>query len=164
MNRRRFLLAALTIAAAPALAASDDPTAPVRAGYEHQAAQAKAREPVPVWNSRARDRLFSSRLAGLLAAEDRTVKETGEIGAIGYDPFLNGQDGAVRNLVLKEMSRTNGKAVVQATFRALNRPQTVTFDMVSEGGAWRIADIVGSVEGERLSFLTILAESYPDQK
>jgi hypothetical protein len=157
---RRLFLGLLVLAAVPVQAASDDPTASVRAAYTHQAAQAKARRPAPAWVAPHRDRFFAHDLAALLAADERHVATNNEMGAVGYDPFLNGQDGAVRGLTLTVSNRSPERATVEARFRSLNVAQTVSFDMRREGDSWRIADIAGTMEGTRTSLRKMLSEAY----
>jgi hypothetical protein len=146
---RRLFLGLLVLAAVPVQAASDDPTASVRAAYTHQAAQAKARRPAPAWVAPHRDRFFA-----------RDLATNNEMGAVGYDPFLNGQDGVVRGLTLTVSNRSPERATVEARFRSLNVAQTVSFDMRREGDSWRIADIAGTMEGTRTSLREILSEAY----
>jgi len=162
MNRRSLVAALIVLASGPAWGQADDPLAPVRAGYAHQAAEAKKRTGSPAWFAPHRNRYFSRRMVALLAADERQVAGGGEMGAIGADPFLNGQDGAVRGLTIKLVSRTEDRAVAHAAFRNLGQAQRVEFEVVRDGGAWLIDDIVNVVDGQRHSLRKALSDEYPD--
>jgi hypothetical protein len=96
----------------------------------------------PPWRPPHRDALMSKSLAALFARDDRYQDESGDIGHIGADPFIQGQDGEVKNLkVTVTQGPAAGKALVTASFRSFGKAMSVPFRMVEEGGGWRIDDI-----------------------
>lgn len=115
----------------------------------------------PPWRPPHRDKLMSKSLAALFARDDLYQDESGEMGQIGADPFINGQDGEVKNLHVAVTEKpANGKAQVTATFRSFKQPVTVRFRMVEEDGGWRIDDIVNRFEGKDYSIRDELSKPY----
>ncbi len=159
--------AALSIAAtlsAGALAAPADPEIPVREAYAITTRQLAGSGGKPVaapWQKPHRDRLMSRALAGLFARDELYQDEAGEMGHLGADPFLSGQDGEIKNLKVSVTSPpAGGKAQVTASFRSFKQPVSVRFRMVEEGGAWKIDDIVNRVEGQDYAVRDLLSQPY----
>jgi hypothetical protein len=159
--------AGLIIAAtlpAGALAAPAGPETPVREAYaittRQLAGSGGAAQPAP-WQKPHRDRLMSRALAGLFARDELYQDEAGEMGHLGADPFLSGQDGEVKNLKVTITEKpANGRALVTASFRSFRQPVSVRFRMVEEGGAWKIDDIVNRVEGQDYAVRDLLSQPY----
>jgi hypothetical protein len=146
--------------AAAAFAAEPTPDATVRKAY---AATQKTLDGggEPPWRPPHRDQLMSKSLAALFARDDRYQDESGEIGHIGADPFIQGQDGEVKNLkVTVTQPPAGGKALVTASFRSFGKPVTVQFKMIRENGGWRIDDIVDQFEGKDYSIRAALSQPY----
>ncbi|WP_377840491.1 DUF3828 domain-containing protein [Bosea sp. UC22_33] len=116
----------------------------------------------PPWRPPHRDKLMSKSLAALFARDDLYQAEAGEIGHIGADPFINGQDGEVKFLKVTVIEEPeNGRALVNAAFRSIQRQLvTVRFRMVEESGGWRIDDIINNVEGKDHSVRDMLSKPY----
>jgi len=138
----RIMLVCLGLAqVAAAHSAESTPDATVRKAY---AVTQKTLEGggEPPWRPPHRDQLMSRSLAALFARDDRYQDESGEIGHIGADPFIQGQDGEVKSLaVTVTQAPAGGKALVTARFRSFGKAISVPFRMVEEGGGWRIDDI-----------------------
>lgn len=149
----------LLLAAGPSLADDATPSGPVKEGYA-LAVRTLAGSGAPPWRPPHRDRLLSAGLAALFARDDLYQDESGEMGQIGADPFLNGQDGEVKKLSLDTIPVAAGKATVMATFRSFGRPVTARFEMLRENGGWRIDDIVDSFEGKDYSVRQQLSQPY----
>ncbi|HEY5798416.1 MAG TPA: DUF3828 domain-containing protein, partial [Bosea sp. (in: a-proteobacteria)] len=116
--------------------------------------------PAP-WQPPHRDKLMSKGLAALFARDDLYQQEAGEMGNLGADPFLSGQDGEIKNLrVTVTQPPANGKALVTAAFRSFEQPVSVRFRMVEEGGAWMIDDIVNRVDGKDYPVREALSQPY----
>lgn len=164
MSASRFTASAVLalglLAAGSAFAADTTPDGPVKDAY---AATIKtlAASGEPPWRPPHRDKLMSNSLAALFARDDLYQDEAGEIGHIGADPFINGQDGEVKNLKVTVTEKpANGRALVSAAFRSFKQPVTVRFRMVEEGGGWRIDDIVNRFEGKNYSVRDELSKPY----
>lgn len=121
-----------------ASAAEPTPEAPVKQAYAATIPKAAP----PAWRPPHRDTLLSKSLAALFARDDLYQDESGEMGNIGADPFLNGQDGEVKNLRMVVTGKpADGRALVTASFQSFGKLVKVPFRMIWEGGAWRIDDI-----------------------
>lgn len=58
---------------------------------------------------------------------------------LNFDPFVNAQDGDTANLnVTTDAVAENSHAVVRAAFTQTGSPDEVLYDLIWEGGAWRI--------------------------
>lgn len=139
---RLALLLCGLLAATPGHAAEPTPEATIRKSYAVTQAGLKGERDATPWLKPHRDLLFSRSLAALFARDQQFQDESGDMGHIGADPFIQGQDGEVKNLrVATTQAPSGGKAVVTAQFRSFGKPVAVTFRMVEEGGGWRIDDI-----------------------
>ncbi|WP_306225266.1 DUF3828 domain-containing protein [Bosea beijingensis] len=151
---------ALLLAAATAQAGDKTPAGTVMDAYA-VTRKTLASSGEPPWRPPHRDKLMSKSLAALFARDDLYQDEAGEIGHIGADPFISGQDGEVKFLkVTVAGPPENGRALVNASFRSFKQPVTVRFRMIQEGGGWRIDDIVNRVEGKDYSVREELSKSY----
>ena len=98
--------------------------------------------------------------AALFARDDLYQEESGDMGQIGADPFLSGQDGEIKKLSFDTIPVAAGKATVLANFRSFGKPVTVEFKMLRENDRWRIDDIVDSFEGKAYSVREALSQPY----
>ncbi len=148
--------------AVSARAGDDVPRGPVEEGYAItiKTLRAKGKAPPPAWRPPHRDRLMSRSLAALFARDDLYQEESGDMGQIGADPFLNGQDGEVKTLSFDTIPVAAGKATVVANFRSFGKPVVVQFQMLRENGGWRIDDIVNQFEGKAYSIREMLSQPY----
>lgn len=153
------LLAFLTVSA---FARDDVPRGPVEEGYAItvKTLTAKGKAPPPPWRPPHRDKLMSKSFAALFARDDLYQDEAGEMGHLGADPFINGQDGEVKKLSLDTIPVAAGKATVLANFRSFGKAMVVEFRMLRENGGWRIDDIVNSFEGKSYSVREALSQPY----
>jgi hypothetical protein len=161
VDRLAISAAALLALLATGSARADDsvPSGPVKDAY---AATVKtlAGRGEPPWRPPHRDKLMTRSLAALFARDDLYQDEAGEIGHIGADPFINGQDGEVKKLSLDTIPVAAGKATVLANFRSFGKAMVVEFRMLRENGGWRIDDIVNSFEGKAYSVRDELSKPY----
>lgn len=150
------------VLAVSARAGDDVPRGPVEEGYAITAKTlaAKGKAPPPAWRPPHRDKLMSKSLAALFARDDLYQDESGDMGQIGADPFLNGQDGEIKKLSFDTIPVAAGKATVLANFRSLGKPVTVQFQVIRENGGWRIDDIVNRFEGKDYSIREQLSQPY----
>jgi hypothetical protein len=129
---RRLVIAALLMAlcAAPAAAQVDaDPLSFITAIYKSYKTNAPGLED-----------MYSRRLQALI---DKDASETpeGMVGRIDWDVFVDGQDWRLSKLKIELVSRTETAARVRATFLNFDKPCDLLFDLVLEGGHWRIDEI-----------------------
>lgn len=134
----RLMLAAVALAASltPALAVDfTSPRAVVEALYEPYF------QPYESFNYQLLD-ATPLQSAGLNALFERDRKESeGGIGRIDFDPYVNGQDFQLTDLVVGEPVYVGGRAVVGVTFKNFEQPQDMGYLLVNEGGDWKIDDM-----------------------
>ena len=151
---------AFLLAAASAHAGDETPAGTVMDAYAVTRKTLASSGPPP-WRPPHRDKLMSRSLAALFARDDLYQDEAGEIGHIGADPFINGQDGEVKLLKVNVVEEPeNGRALVNASFRSFKQQVTVRFRMIEEGGGWRIDDIINRFEGKDYSVRDMLSQPY----
>jgi hypothetical protein len=157
---RTLIVSAGLLLAAAAHAAESTPDATVRKAY---AVTQKTLDGggEPPWRPPHRDALMSKGLAALFARDDRYQDESGDIGHVGADPFINGQDGELKDLQVGLAGKpSRGRARVVASFRSFGQKMAVRFLMIEEGGGWRIDDIDNRVEGKAYSIRAALSQPY----
>lgn len=125
-SRSVFLpvLAAACFAAAGSPAAEPSPEATVREAYAvtiRQLASTGPKPAEPPFRPPHRQRLMTKELSGLFARDELFMKESGDQGHIGSDPFIGGQDGEVRNLRVTLGERAGDRATVLADFQSFRR-------------------------------------------
>ena len=151
---------AFLLAAASAHAGDKTPAGTVMDAYAVTRKTLASSGPPP-WRPPHRDKLMTRSLAALFARDDLYQDEAGEIGHIGADPFINGQDGEVKLLKVNVVEEPeNGRALVNASFRSFKQQVTVRFRMIEEGGGWRIDDIINRFEGKDYSVRDMLSQPY----
>lgn len=83
---------------------------------------------------------FTRALQPLIVAAEEPNAEG--VPALDYDPVLAGdQDWQIAHLHLTTTGKGSSAVTVTATFDNFGQPRTVTYDVVEEGGNWRIANI-----------------------
>lgn len=137
---RALGLALIAMALATSAAAADEPTAPVAKAYAIDQGKFEDTNGLMPWQSPSREALFSARLAALFARDERYGQDSHSVGLLDFDPFLYRYCCGVNNLKINLVSRSDAKAVVEATFDA-GGPQKVEFETVYERDAWRIDEI-----------------------
>jgi hypothetical protein len=84
------------------------------------------------------DRLFEPELADAIIKDSANDEES----ALGADPFINGQDFDVKSADLTVVSQTADRVRIDAKLVNFGEPQTIGYDLIRVGGAWRIRDIL----------------------
>jgi hypothetical protein len=135
MDRRLILASALGVLTVPALAQT--PSSPVDAVKR-------------VYDPKVKDaqRPYSARLKRLYAAAQKKSRQINEpVSGLDFDPTISAQDSDDdfrKTLRYDEKPATAEKAVIEVHFILFKgQPQTVlTYELVREGNAWMIDDIV----------------------
>ena len=109
------LIGLVAASAIPAQAEDATPRGPVADAYAITI-KTLAGKGQPAWRPPHRDKLMSRELAALFARDDIFQEESGDMGQIGADPFLNGQDGEIKKLSLDTIPVAAGKATVVASW------------------------------------------------
>ena len=87
---------------------------------------------------------FQSSALQALYAHDAEITPEGEMGAIDFDPYINGQDFDLSNLVIGTPDIAGDEASVVVSFDNFGQPTTLDYDLVLEDGGWRIDDVAAS--------------------
>ncbi len=169
MSRTRFGLAVLTMLSllgfAAAQTAERGPDATVRDAYAVTIKQLATESDVkhrtePPFRPPHRQKLMSKRLNRLFARDEQFMKESGDEGNLGSDPFISGQDGGVEKLKVTVGSQEGDKATVFADFVSLGEQTRVEFSMIRENGRWVIDDITNTMEGKPFKIGDLLSQPY----
>lgn len=136
-GRFAFVLALFTTLATGALAQPfETPEALIEALYAPYLAESETIE---------HDVFFSDDLTRLYEVDAQ--QSQGEVGAIDFDPVINGQDWDITDLRVGEADISEQSAVVTVRFRNFAQPVTLRYGLIREGGNWQVDDIE-SIEGE----------------
>jgi Protein of unknown function (DUF3828) len=109
--------------------------------------------------------IHSARLQKLMAADEKRTPK-GDMGRLGFDPFVNGQDWEIKKLVVTETERKGDRATVRATFVNIDEPQDIEFQLVRRQQRWLI-DEMTSLRKPRWTLSEILSgapDAYPDSQ
>ncbi|HEY4199729.1 MAG TPA: DUF3828 domain-containing protein [Devosiaceae bacterium] len=90
------------------------------------------------------EEIYSQRMKDLMAA-DRARTPEGEIGALDFDPFINGQDYELTELVIGEPVIDGDTASSQVTFKNFEDPIGLSITMVKEADGWKVDDVQSTV-------------------
>lgn len=85
------------------------------------------------------DKYFAKPLADLIWKDKQTP--AGEMGAIDFDPLYDAQDIGIKKFAVGKATVNGDKATVPVAFENYGEKKTVTYQMVRQGDAWKIADI-----------------------
>jgi hypothetical protein len=148
----RITLAALCLIAATAFPAwagtFDDPVALVEHAYDQYAPGAPGHFEI-------RDHA-SPDLLSLFEADDARTPD-GEMGALGFDPIVNGQDYDLSDVSVTEAIRDDDKALVAASFSNMGTLQMLMFTLVPADEGWQIDEIESVQPGFEWRLTELLA-------
>jgi hypothetical protein len=149
--RLPILLAAMAVAlCSPAFGQSyDSPTALLKAFYKPYLA-----DEIPDDQEGFR----SAALNALYEADEENTPE-GEMGALDFDPYIDGQDFAISALSIEEIEVDADTATVEVSFNNFDQPRVLTYDLVFENGSWRIDDVFGEGDDYTYRLSEIFAEA-----
>lgn len=101
------------------------------------------------------------RSAALQALYDRDAEITpeGEMGAISFDPYVDGQDYEITDLEIGAAGIAGEFASADVTFNNFNEPRSLTYEMVLEDGSWKIDDVVSNNPDNAYRLSEIFAEA-----
>ncbi len=89
--------------------------------------------------------VFRSRALNDLYAADEDNTPIGEMGALDFDPYIDGQDYQISNLVIGTPVISGDFAEVSVNFDNFERPTALTYELVFENGGWKIDDVVSEL-------------------
>lgn len=147
-GRFAFVLALFTTLATGALAQPfETPEALIEALYAPYLADS---DPID------RDVFFSDGLTRLYEVDAQ--QSQGEVGAIDFDPVINGQDWDITDLIVGETAGSDESVVVTVRFKNFGQFVTLRYGLVNENGNWQVDDIE-SVEGDNRWTLSEIFEN-----
>ncbi|WEK05452.1 MAG: DUF3828 domain-containing protein [Candidatus Devosia phytovorans] len=84
----------------------------------------------------------SENLQALYDADAESTPE-GEMGALSFDPYVDGQDYEITDLEIGEPVPEEDVVLVEVSFSNFNEPRSLTYELVEEDG-WKINDVVST--------------------
>ena len=85
------------------------------------------------------------RSADLKELYDKDAKEAdGEVGRLDFDPFIDGQDYEIKDLVIGEPAIAGDAATVPVSFSNFGMAEKLQFSLVKEADGWKVDDVVSS--------------------
>jgi hypothetical protein len=88
----------------------------------------------------------SKALQGLFDADYANTPD-GEMGAIDFDPVVDGQDFKITELKIAEPALDGDKGTVDVTFKNFDADQHLQFVLLKEDDGWHYDDIVSLTPG-----------------
>ena len=147
----RLVLAAglaLTLAAPVAAQSFDTPEALLEAFYA----------PYFDGNWHDDDALLRSAALNALYANDAELTPEGEMGAISFDPYVDGQDFDITDFEIAAVAIDGDMATADVTFANFGEPRSLTYELVNEDG-WKIDDVVSTSPDNPYRLSDIFAEA-----
>lgn len=102
---------------------------------------------------------FRSAALQALYDNDAEITPEGEMGAISFDPYIDGQDYDITNLEIGATDIAGDDATVEVTFSNFGEPRSLTYELVLEDGGWKIDDVVSTNPGNPYRLSEIFAEA-----
>jgi len=100
----------------------------------------------------------SSALQGLYEQDEANTPD-GEMGALGFDPYVNGQDFDIDNFEIVETDISGDVATAEVHFTNLGEPTELIYDLVFEDNGWRIDDVTSVSRGREYRLSEIFEEA-----
>lgn len=89
--------------------------------------------------------LVRSKALQALYEHDEEITPEGDMGAIDFDPFVDGQDYQLTDLSIGAPGIAGDFATVEVTFNNLGEPRALTYDLVFEDGSWKVDDVASTL-------------------
>ena len=102
---------------------------------------------------------FRSHALQALYDNDVELAGEGEMGAISFDPYIDGQDYDITELLIGTPAIAGDAATVDVTFRNFGEPRALTYELVLEDGGWKIDDVVSNKPDNFYRLSEIFAEA-----
>lgn len=100
----------------------------------------------------------SAALQGLYD-NDAEMTPEGEMGAISFDPYIDGQDYEIADLKIGTAETAGEQATVDVTFSNFGEPRALTYELVLEDDGWKINDVVSTNPDNPYRLSEIFAEA-----
>ena len=144
------LVAALVVLAVPAMAQTfDTPEALLEAFYEPYFTGEFYEDETP----------FRSESLQALYDRDAEITPDGEMGAISFDPFIDGQDFDIDQFSIDAVAIEGDIATAGVSFTNFGEPRQLVYDLVFEDGGWRVDDVASVTPGNEYRLSEIFADA-----
>ena len=87
---------------------------------------------------------FRSAALQALYDNDAQITPEGEMGAISFDPYIDGQDYDITKFEMGAAGIAGDYASIDVTFNNFGEPRSLTYELVREDGGWKIDDVVST--------------------
>ena len=102
---------------------------------------------------------FRSAELQALYDNDAAITPEGEMGAISFDPYIDGQDYELTDFEIGAAGIAGDYASADVTFKNFGQPHSLMFEMVRENGGWKIDDVVSNDPDNAYRLSQIFAEA-----
>lgn len=102
---------------------------------------------------------FRSAALQTLYDTDAELTPEGEMGAISFDPYIDGQDYEITNFEIGAPGIAGDYASADVTFDNFGEPRSLTYELVLENGGWKIDDVVSTNPDNAYRLTDIFAEA-----
>jgi hypothetical protein len=102
---------------------------------------------------------FRSAALQALYDNDAEITPEGEMGAISFDPYIDGQDYDITDLEIGAAAMAGDYASVDVAFSNFGEPRSLTYELVLEDGGWKIDDVVSTNPDNPYRLSEIFAEA-----
>ncbi|WP_332700355.1 DUF3828 domain-containing protein [Devosia sp.] len=102
---------------------------------------------------------FRSRALQALYDNDAAITPNGEMGAISFDPYIDGQDFDITEFEIGAAGIAGDDASVDVTFLNFGEPRSLVYELVMEDGGWKIDDVVSTNPEDQYRLSEIFAEA-----
>ncbi|MCW5722062.1 MAG: DUF3828 domain-containing protein [Devosia sp.] len=105
------------------------------------------------------DEHFRSAALQALYDEDAARTPEGEMGALDFDPYINGQEFLIENFAVDSVAIEGNRASADVSFTNYGEERELIYDLVLESGGWRIDDVTSVTPGFEYRLSEIFAEA-----
>ncbi|UJW86735.1 DUF3828 domain-containing protein [Devosia sp. SL43] len=105
------------------------------------------------------EEVFRSQALQALYDNDAQVTPAGEMGALSFDPYVDGQDFDIADFEIGAPGIAGEYASVDVTFTNFGEPRSLTYELVLEDGGWKIDDVVSTNPDNEYRLSEIFAEN-----
>jgi hypothetical protein len=102
---------------------------------------------------------FRSQALQALYDNDAQVTPAGEMGALSFDPYIDGQDFDIADFEIGAPGIAGEYASADVTFTNFGEPRSLTYELVFEDGGWKIDDVVSTNPDNEYRLSEIFAEN-----
>jgi hypothetical protein len=102
---------------------------------------------------------FRSAALQALYDNDAEITPEGEMGAISFDPYIDGQDYDITDFEIGAAGIAGDQASVDVTFSNFGEPRALTYELVLEDGGWKIDDVISTNPDNPYRLSEIFAEA-----